>query len=250
MLELVEAACRDAERRGVTGRPLLWRFARAGSDAARVRFLHVDEAVRRGQHGAAPGADDTRGLVRRRGRAGGRSSRCPRARPCASAAGSTGSTGRRTATSGRGLRLQDRATRPSACRCGRPGARRPAPCSCRSMPTPRALTGADRRRCVLLVHPRRGPARRGRTGSCSTRPGRRASSRCVDAIVAGVGPGLLPGDPGDRDYDPYAYSGDVRALLRAARTTGCARPTAPRRGSASRSTTRPSRLPEPWRTTE
>jgi len=57
MLEVVETHCRDAERRGVTGRPLLWRFAQRRIRRSALAFLGVDEAVRR-QHGATPGPDD------------------------------------------------------------------------------------------------------------------------------------------------------------------------------------------------
>jgi ATP-dependent helicase/nuclease subunit B len=57
MLGLVDRYCRDAEARGVTGRPLLWRFARRRIHQSALRFLLIDTAVRRA-HGAAPRAED------------------------------------------------------------------------------------------------------------------------------------------------------------------------------------------------
>ena len=57
MVGLVDRYCRDAEARGVTGRPLLWRFAQRRIRQSALLFLAIDMAARR-EHGAAPRAED------------------------------------------------------------------------------------------------------------------------------------------------------------------------------------------------
>lgn len=56
MAAIVDACCDDAEARGVTGRPLLWRFARRRIERSALRFLDID-AARRRERDAAPAAD-------------------------------------------------------------------------------------------------------------------------------------------------------------------------------------------------
>lgn len=51
--EIVGSFCDDAEARGITGRPLLWRFARRRIRATAHRFLRADTRLRR-EHGAVP----------------------------------------------------------------------------------------------------------------------------------------------------------------------------------------------------
>jgi hypothetical protein len=46
MAEIVDRHCEDAERRGITGRPILWKLARRRIVATASRFLHADENVR------------------------------------------------------------------------------------------------------------------------------------------------------------------------------------------------------------
>ena len=57
LLELVDERCGDAEERGVTGRPLLWRFARRRIQLTALRFLEIDAELRR-RHDATPGVED------------------------------------------------------------------------------------------------------------------------------------------------------------------------------------------------
>ncbi|HEV2311077.1 MAG TPA: PD-(D/E)XK nuclease family protein, partial [Acidimicrobiia bacterium] len=57
MLGIVDRSFRDAEARGITGRPLLWRFAKRRILQSALHFLEIDVAVRR-EHGAAPRAED------------------------------------------------------------------------------------------------------------------------------------------------------------------------------------------------
>jgi RecB family exonuclease len=56
MLEIVEERCADAEARGVTGRPLLWRFAKRRIRRSALRFLTIDAQLRR-ERQAAPSPD-------------------------------------------------------------------------------------------------------------------------------------------------------------------------------------------------
>jgi hypothetical protein len=56
MLEIVDDCCADAKERGVTGRALLWRFARRRIEQSALRFLAADMGLRR-EHDAAPSPD-------------------------------------------------------------------------------------------------------------------------------------------------------------------------------------------------
>ncbi len=54
--EIVARRCDDAAARGITGRPLLWRFARRRIERTATQFLTVDTRLRR-EHDAAPRPD-------------------------------------------------------------------------------------------------------------------------------------------------------------------------------------------------
>ena len=56
MLEIVEERCADAEARGVTGRPLLWKFAKRRIQQTALRFLAIDAELRHDRQ-AAPSPD-------------------------------------------------------------------------------------------------------------------------------------------------------------------------------------------------
>ncbi|HEY6317237.1 MAG TPA: PD-(D/E)XK nuclease family protein, partial [Acidimicrobiia bacterium] len=202
MLELVEARCRDAEQRGVTGRPLLWRFAQRRIRRTALHFLQVDEAVRR-QHGAAPGPDDLEvafgepgqpdvvvplpegRAVRFRGRID-RLDRSPDGRTVVVYDYKTGNPARADSLADDPVLAGQRLQLPVYAHAAK------------------ALTGATDAEAYYWYTRAEDPP--GEDDGFALDPDRqRRFVEVLDAIVDGVDQGSFPAVPGDRDYNPYEY---------------------------------------------
>jgi len=202
MLELVEARCRDAEQRGVTGRPLLWRFAQRRIRRTALHFLQVDEAVRR-QHGAAPGPDDLEvsfgeagqpdvvvplpegRAVRFRGRID-RLDRSPDGRTVVVYDYKTGNPARADSLSHDPVLAGQRLQLPVYAHAAK------------------ALTGATDAEAYYWYTRAEDPPGED-DGFALDPPRQRRFVEVLDAIVEGVDQGSFPAVPGDRDYNPSEY---------------------------------------------